>query len=98
MNLVFQASTPAFFCGACGPAVKALDQRSKGLGFDSAVPVMCTKPWASSESTVPLSTQQRWVPGARSKVGSTVLDAPVWLRCAKGGKESAEHACMDIRL
>ena len=60
--------------------------------------VMCAKPWASFESTVPLSTQQWLVTGAWFKVGSTVLAAPMWLRRARGGKESAECACMDIRL
>ena len=83
--------------GVCGRVVKALDQRSKGLGFDSRNAGHVCNALASFESTLPLSTQQLWVPGAHSKVGS-VLAAPLWPRRAGGGKESAEHACMDIRL
>ena len=79
--------------------VKTLDERSNGLGFDSRnAGHMCAKHCANFESTLPLSTRHRWVPGARYKVGSTVLAVPLWLRGAGGGRESAEHACMNIRL
>ena len=38
--------------------VKAMDQRSRGLGFDSSSAGHVGKTWASFESTLPLSTQQ----------------------------------------
>ena len=49
----------------------------------------------ASHPTLLLSTQQRWVPGARIQGWIDMC----WLRpCGStvpGGKESAEHACME---
>ena len=43
---------------ACGLVDKALNSRSKGLGFDSPLLVMCRSVGQTSHSVLPLPTQQ----------------------------------------
>ena len=78
--------------------VEWLRHWTQDLGVWGSIPaalVMCAKPWASFESTLPLSTQQWWV-------HDPWLDQQCWLRpcgcTVPGVQESTEHASMDIKL
>jgi hypothetical protein len=55
-----------FSAGARGPVVWALDQGARCLGFDSPTGRV-QKPSANSHPTLPLATQQLWVPGGTVK-------------------------------
>ena len=54
---LYHCNFTGFISGALGRVVKALDQSSCGLGFDSSIAGQ-QKPWASFQSIPPLSTQR----------------------------------------
>ena len=49
----------------------------------------------ASHPTLPLFTQQRWVPGARIQGWIDMCGLRPCGSTVPGGKESAEHACME---